>query len=288
MSKQTKSQRGFGEPFSAEPKRWLQPPKWGPWQRTRERLEIIRKNLDKSDAEIGRIFGVTRAAVHALRLRFGIPKKRFHTQRRERFISLVRKMPPGLTLQEVALKLGLLEKSIHYYAHLAGYRLPSRPEIKNRQWNERLQSLPPALTLPMVARQLGVSYHNAYRLCKQFRYKFRDRRYLEPPPQDLINLMRKMQPDLTRQAMALKLKLPKTRAIYYANIAGYRFLSRREIMDHHWNERMKSLPPGLTLPIVARHLGTSYGYASVLCTKFRYAFRHQQNFRLSPREPDGS
>ncbi|MGH7975090.1 MAG: hypothetical protein ACREC8_00350, partial [Limisphaerales bacterium] len=64
MSKQFKSQQDFGEPFPAEQKKRLQPPKFGPMQRTRERLKIIRKNLDKADAEIGRIFGISRAAVY--------------------------------------------------------------------------------------------------------------------------------------------------------------------------------------------------------------------------------
>ena len=146
---------------------WRQPPKWGPRQQTRERLRIIRRNLHKTDEEIGRIFGISRAAVHALRVRYGIAKKRGDTQRRDHFIGLIRKMRPGLTPEVMALKLGLREGTARYYAQLAGYAFPHKSE----RWKEKIKSLPPALTLGNVAGCLGVSYGHGLRLCQKYCYK---------------------------------------------------------------------------------------------------------------------
>jgi hypothetical protein len=181
MSKTSKSQWDFGESFPTTPKRPPRAFKSAPWPRTRERLEIIRKNLDKSDLEIGRILGVTRAAVNDLRARFGIAKERGDTQRKERFINLVRKMPSSLTPREMALKLELPEGRTYYYGHLAGYRFPSRREKTDRHWKGRLKSLPPGLTLGMVAGRLGVSYGYGLLLCQRHRYKVRHAGSSKPP-----------------------------------------------------------------------------------------------------------
>jgi len=181
MSKQTKSQSNSGE-SPMEPKRWSQPPKYAPWRRTRGRLKIIRKNLTKTDAEIGRIFGITRAAVYALRVRFGIAKKRANIQRKEGFISLVRKMRSGLTPQEMASKLELPEVQARYYGNFAGYRYRflDRKEKTNRYWNNQLKSLPSGLTIKMTAQRLGISYHYTFFLCKKFHHEVLDGRSSKP------------------------------------------------------------------------------------------------------------
>ena len=76
-----------------------------PWQRTQQRLKIIRRHLDKSDAAIGKMFGVTRAAIFELRMRYNIPKVRSNTQHRQRVFEQVRKLPTGLTIAAAAEKL---------------------------------------------------------------------------------------------------------------------------------------------------------------------------------------
>lgn len=164
---------------------WYDPPQLGPWQRTRERLKIIRQiihqNQIMSDAEIGRKFGISRAAVHALRVRYGIPKERSSTQRRAHFIELVRAMPPGLTPREMGAKLGLSEWRAYYYARLTDYRFPSRQGRTDRRWKERFKSLPPGLTLGRVAECLGISYIYAVTLCQRYRYKVRHAQSSKPP-----------------------------------------------------------------------------------------------------------
>ena len=54
------------------------------WQRaaTLTRLAFIRRNLDKPDAEIGRMLGICRTAVHALRKCYKIAKVHSTIQRR--------------------------------------------------------------------------------------------------------------------------------------------------------------------------------------------------------------
>src|SRR5712671_59578 len=79
-----------GRPMQSKPK-----PKW---QRalTVQRLEIIRQNLDKTDAEVARMLGVGRTAVHFLRQRYHITKVHGTIQRTQRRIEQMRKLKPGL------------------------------------------------------------------------------------------------------------------------------------------------------------------------------------------------
>ncbi len=85
--------------------------KWGDekptaWARTEKRLKVIRKNLTKSDAEIGKMFGVTRAAIFELRMRYDIPKVRSNTQHKAEADSAGGgKLPPGLTITQAAGKI---------------------------------------------------------------------------------------------------------------------------------------------------------------------------------------
>jgi hypothetical protein len=151
-----------------------------PWARTRQRLAAIRRNLDKSDGEIGQMFGITRAAIYDLRVRYGIDKVRSSTQRKERFLKMARKVRPGLSVPEVAQKLGLSERQAYYYAKRAGYHFDRR-QRKDKFWKKRLQALPDGLTLPEVSKRLDVSYGYALHLCQRHRYKVRRVGSSQPP-----------------------------------------------------------------------------------------------------------
>jgi len=146
-----------------------------PWGRTQERLKIIRRNLTKSDAEIGKMFGVTRAAVFELRMRYHIPKVRSNTQHKLRVMGTIRKMPPGLTITEAARKLKLSEQRTYYYGKSAGYRFKRKKGKHERAdyWMARFKTLTPGLTLREVARELAISYIYAIQLCQKHRYKVR-------------------------------------------------------------------------------------------------------------------
>jgi len=180
MSKPAKSQRGANKSATVKLKRWRRPPKFGGRPETLRRVEIIRRNLDKTDAAIGRIYGVTRGAVHALRVRFGIPKRRGNTQVKERFIAMVRVLPPKLPPEVMAEKLGLPEAKARRYARLAGYRFETQQEKANHLRKEQIKALPPGLTLGMVAKRLGVSYGHGLKLCQKHRYKVRWHRSSKP------------------------------------------------------------------------------------------------------------
>ena len=181
MSKPAKSQRAANQAATTKLKKWRRPPKFGGRPETLRRVEIIRDNLDKTDAAIGQIYGVTRGAVHALRVRFGIPKKRGNTIVQERFIAVLRALPPKLPPDVMAQKLGLAEDKARRYAHLAGYRFETQLERTNRFRKEQIKALPPALTLTMVAKRLGVSYGHGLKLCQKHRYKVRWHRSAKPP-----------------------------------------------------------------------------------------------------------
>ena len=181
MSKSAKSQSNAKQRAKTKLKKWRRPPKFGGRPETLRRVEIIRCNLDKTDAAIGRIYGVTRGAVHALRVRFGIPKERGNTQARDRLIARLRALPPNLPPGVMAQKLGLPEEKARRYAHLAGYRFETQVEKANRLRKEQIKALPPALTLTMVAKRLGVSYGHGLKLCQKHRYKVRWHRSSKPP-----------------------------------------------------------------------------------------------------------
>src|ERR1700683_3801592 len=79
------------------------------WQRalTVQRLEIIRRNLDKTDAEVARMLGVGRTAVHFQRQRYKITKVHGTIQRVQRIAEQMRRLKPGLSAKAAALQLGL-------------------------------------------------------------------------------------------------------------------------------------------------------------------------------------
>ena len=154
-----------------------------PWQRTQERLKTIRKNLNKSDAAIGKMFGVTRAAIFELRMRYNIPKVRSNTQHKERVLQQFRKLPAKLTIAAAAEKMKLSEQRAYYYGKRAGYHFTRKKGKHERTdyWKERFRTLTPGLTLREVSRELGISYIYAIQLCQKHRYKVRWAGSSKPP-----------------------------------------------------------------------------------------------------------
>jgi hypothetical protein len=153
------------------------------WARTEERLKVIRRNLTRSDAEIGRMFGVTRAAVFELRMRYDIPKVRSNTQHKARLVELARKLPAGLTITDAAERLKLSEQQAYYYGRSAGYRFKRKKGKHERAdyWKATFKSLKPGLTLREVAKELKISYIYAIQLCQKHKYKTRWSGSSRPP-----------------------------------------------------------------------------------------------------------
>ena len=143
------------------------------WQRalTVERLEIIRRNLDKTDAEIARMLGVGRTAVHFLRQRYKITKVHGTIQRVQRRLEQMRRLKPGLSAEAAAAQLGLSVERTKKYGKMTGYQFVGLPEARHFYWRKRLKSLPPLLTVSTVARELGVAYGHAALLCFRHKYK---------------------------------------------------------------------------------------------------------------------
>ncbi len=145
------------------------------WQRalTRQRLEIIRRNLDKTDAEIARMLGVGRTAVHFLRQRYKIAKVHGTIQRTKRITEQIRRLKPGLSAKAAALQLGLSMGMVKKYGKMTGYqfRFIRFTAARHFYWRERIKNLPPLLTVSAVARKLGVTYGHAALLCHRHKYK---------------------------------------------------------------------------------------------------------------------
>jgi hypothetical protein len=143
------------------------------WQRalTLQRLEIIRRNLDKTDAEIARMLGVGRTAVHFQRKRYKIAKPHSTVRRVQRRIEQMRGLKPGLSAKAVALQLGLSVMAAYKYGKRTGYQFIGRSAARHFHWRQRIKSLPPLLTVTAVARELGVTYAHAALLCHRHKYK---------------------------------------------------------------------------------------------------------------------
>jgi hypothetical protein len=150
------------------------------WQHalTRQRLEIIRRNLDKTDAEIARMLGVGRTAVHFQRQRYKITKVHGTIQRTQRRLEQVRSLKPGLSAKAAALQMGVSVGMAKKYGKLAGYAFLGQLAARHFYWRQRFKSLPPRLTITAVARELGVTYGHAALLCYRHKYvvKVRSRR----------------------------------------------------------------------------------------------------------------
>ena len=143
------------------------------WQRalTVQRLEIIRQNLDKTDAEVARMLGVGRTAVHFQRKKYKITKVHGTIQRMQRTAEQMRKLKPGLSAKAVAAQLGLSVVAAYSYGKMTGYQFIGRPAARHFHWREQIKNLPPLLTVSAVARELGVTYGHAALLCHRYKYK---------------------------------------------------------------------------------------------------------------------
>jgi hypothetical protein len=169
--------------------------------RTRRRLEIISQNLDKADIEIGRMLGISSAAVNELRKRYKIAKVSAHTQRRKRILIQMRKLKPGLPTKAVALKLGVSKEMAWYYGKMIGYHFRRGISGKHFYWAERLKRLSPALTLSSVAQELGVSYGHAALLCYRHKYKVRIAGSSQPPRVPIRRWLRRPEYELQLAAL---------------------------------------------------------------------------------------
>jgi hypothetical protein len=143
------------------------------WQRalTVQRLEIIRNNLDKTDAEVAKMLGVGRTAVHFQRKRYKITKVHGAVQRVQRRLEQMRGLKPGLSAKAAAAQLGVSMMAAYKYAKKTGYQFTGRSAARHFYWQKRFKSLPPLLTVTAVARELGVQYGHAALLCHRHKYK---------------------------------------------------------------------------------------------------------------------
>lgn len=154
------------------------------WQRalTVQRLEIIRQNLDKTDAAVAKMLGVGRTAVHFLRQRYKISKVHGAIQRAQRRIKQIRGLKLGLTAKAAAAQMGVTVGVAKRYGEMAGYKFQfvGRPAARHFYWRQRFKSLPPLLTITAVARELGVTYGHAALLCFRHKYKVKVRSRRKP------------------------------------------------------------------------------------------------------------
>src|SRR5271170_2830671 len=117
------------------------------------------------------MLGVGRTAVHFQRQRYNITKVHGTIQRTQRRLEQMRRLPPGLSARAVAAQLGVSVVVAYKYGKMAGYQFSNRLAARHFYWRKRIKSLPPLLTVTVVARELGVTYGHAALLCFRHKYK---------------------------------------------------------------------------------------------------------------------
>lgn len=121
-----------------------------------------------------------------------------------------------------------------------------------------------------VARKLGVHRTAVHDLRR--RYKIKKVHGAIQNTQRLLAQVRALKPRLTAKAAAQQLGVAVVTVNKYGKLAGYEFQpgSLPAVRHFYWRERLKSLPPLLTVAAVARELGVTYGHAALLCHRHKY------------------
>ncbi len=144
------------------------------------------------------------------------------------------------------------------------------------------RQLPPNLTVPEIAKRLGVSYAVAYRCVTRFSYSFTPKSKLRRHRRRAILLanFKALPPRLTIAETAQRFHLSLAHAYRFGRDAGYQF-RRKEYAPSAQRAskyaallaRIKSLPPDLSVSQVAKILRLSYARAHPLIRKAGYQFR---------------
>jgi len=88
----------------------------------------------------------------------------------------------------------------------------------------------------------------------------------------IMEQLRALKPGLSSKAAAAQLGLSIVTVRKYGPKVGYKFrdISHAAARHFYWRERIKSLPPRLTVTAVARELGVTYAHAALLCVRNKY------------------
>ncbi len=119
-----------------------------------------------------------------------------------------------------------------------------------------------------IAHMLGI-HRSAVHQLRQ-RYKIAKIHATAQRQQRTLGAMRRLKPGFSAQAAAEQLDITLNRARHYGKIAGYEFRGVPAARHLYWRQRIKGLPPLLTITAVARKLGVAYGHAAMLCFRHKY------------------
>jgi hypothetical protein len=119
-----------------------------------------------------------------------------------------------------------------------------------------------------IAQMLGVHRSAVHQL--RHRFKIAKGHAAVERKQRRIEQMRRLKPGLSAKVAAAQLGISIVSAKHYGKRVGYQFLGMPAARHFHWRQRLKSLPPRLTITAVAREFGVSYGHAALLCYRHKY------------------
>jgi len=150
--------------------------------------------------------------------------------------------------------------------------MQSKPKLKwqHAQTVRRLELIRQHLDKPdaEIAQMLGV-HRSAVHQLRQ-RYKITKVHATTQRQQRILNTMRRLKPSLSAKDAAEQLGITLNRTRHYGKMADYEFRGVPAARHLYWRQRLKDLPPLLTITAVARKLGVAYGHAAMLCFRHKY------------------
>ena len=218
--------------------------------------------------------------------------------RREQIMAL----PPGLTVTEVAMRMDMSYDIALRWIQQLGYHAAKRPagirwktrEVRGRRTGaaggneidrqkavlgiatDELKKLPAGLTRDEVARRLGISYECACQLSLARAYDFRRKSKV----MDAGRIFKELPAGLTLGQVAERFNISYGYSSVLCRQHGYRCMRYSKFAageggrkaDHAHMEKIRKLPPGLTVKQVAWRLRISRPAAGVLIRQAKYEF----------------
>jgi hypothetical protein len=134
---------------------------------------------------------------------------------------MLRALPPGLTVHQIAQRLGIGYKAAWAKCRAVGYvPMRQRQVARERRW-AHIRALPPGLTVWQVAKRMGSRYSTAWAWCQEAGYPpVHERRTAR---ERWVAKIRALPENLNLKDVARRLGIPYSTAYHRAQMAGCRF-----------------------------------------------------------------
>jgi len=240
-------------------------------QRQREEMSALPPGLTYQ--QVAQRFGITLSAAFTRCKKFGYKALNQHQAKHQARLKKVHQLPPGLTIRQAAKRLKLPYQPTQSLLRTAGYKiLRDNKKVSPLQW----QRVDWTQTDTIICHKLRVSRQHVY----DYRKRHGIPRPAKKPPysQLLIKRFNELPPGLSKNEIAVRLKIPHSAVQKGCSLSGYK--SRTPLDDKQALRRrqFKSFEPGLSLSQLSKALGICAMSARRWALKLGYKL-HPANFR---------